>query len=287
MFCATVARVAEAFLGARERRDAEARRDLLVPLPVAVPAPRTELVRRRRPPEGAAVAELAVELARLHAECAVVVRNHGGVPESRQRFAGDIDTGTKIRPEELVGHDAVVAQPVRMRPVQRPRSRVAGQSRVHAELLAELVAEVGEDRVLVRCVHRPERDVVDELLAAHPALQEHHDPVREDVVARVDHAFVAEMVPEDAVGIVLVHVARHRVGADVEFTEAAASDDEAGARVVNAPGFDGGRERRLVRYLAQSLERHRARAAGRRCGWSDNGCGRVLIGGGPCDDCWG
>ena len=151
---------------------------------------------------------------RLHAERTVVVRDRGAVPEARQRFAGGVDARAEERPEELVRHDAVVAEPEGMRTVQRARPGVAGEAGVQAELPAELVAEVREDRVLVGGVHRPERDVVDQLLAAHPALEEDHDPVREDVVAEVDRTLVAEVVGEDLVVVVLVHVARHRVGAD-------------------------------------------------------------------------
>ena len=67
---------------------------------------------------------------------------------------------------------------------------------VQAEFAVELVPEDGEERVLVRGVHRPEEERVDKLRRAQPALEEDHDPVRVDVVAAVDGAFVAEMIRE-------------------------------------------------------------------------------------------
>ena len=175
--------LAEVLLGTLGVGDAESGRHLVVHLPVAVGAARAELVRRRHPPDRAAVGVLAVELARLDAQDAVVVRERRVVPEPRQRLADRVDTGAEIGPEELVRHHPIVPQPVTdASPVSDREPGLPVRPSVEAELLAELVADVGEDGVLVGRIHRPERDRVDQLRIHHPPLEEDHDAVGVDVV---------------------------------------------------------------------------------------------------------
>ena len=106
-----------------------------------------------------------------------------------------------------------------MRALQRTRAWGAVDAGVEAEPPGELVADTAEDALLVGGVHGPEKDVVNELRVAQPALEEDHDAVRVDVVARIDGALVAEVVRERLVGRHLVHVPHERVGADRELAE--------------------------------------------------------------------
>ena len=100
--------------------------------------------------------------------------------------------------------------------------------------------------------------------------------MRKEVVAYVDRTLVAKMVGEYLVVVVLAHVASHRVGADREFAELAATDQEPVTRVVDAPGLDRPRRgaprlRRTDSLLrlpdSRHLWRHRRPRGRRRHNW--------------------
>ena len=181
------------------------------------------------------------------------------------------DAGVEEGPEELVGHHAIVAEPVGVRPLERARSRVPVEAGVDAELPTELVADVPEDGVLVRVEHGPQSDRVDQFRGAKPPLEEHHDPVRPDVVAAVDGALVPEVIGEGLLAGHLVHVPHQRVPADGQLAGASPSDEEALAGVEHTPGLHG--HGRRLRALW-------GRARRRGTGWRLRRCGRA----GGCDN---
>ena len=114
----------------------------------------------------------------------------------------------------LVGHHAVVPEPVGVRALQSNACRQPVETGIQAEAARELVAHDREDVLLVRWVHGPEEDVVNQLRIAHPALEEDHDAMREQVVAAVHRVLDTQVVRERLRGGHLVDVANQRVAAD-------------------------------------------------------------------------
>src|SRR5512136_43345 len=106
-------------------------------------------MRRRHPPDGPAVRELAVEVRRLDAQGAEVVADDEVVPESGQDLALGPDSIGEVGAEVLVGQNPVGGQPEGMRALDRTGAGKTVEASVQAELPAELVAKDAEDRLLV------------------------------------------------------------------------------------------------------------------------------------------
>src|SRR5579883_1478452 len=145
--------------------------------PISIAALWTELFGRRHPPHGSATGKTARQLRGGDAKPAQIVSNHAEIPEARNDFSAGPDAVCKKWPEEFVGHDAIIGQPIGVRTDEGSRARQTIEAAIKAELLAELVARHCKKVLLVRGVHRPENNGVNELGTAYPAFEKHHDPV--------------------------------------------------------------------------------------------------------------
>ena len=125
-----------------------------------------------------------------------------------------------------------------MRALERSRSGKSVEAAVDREALGELVADGGEERVLIGRVHRPDDDVVDQLRTAQPSFEEHHHAMRIDVAAAVGDARVAEMIGVGLFAGHLIDEAKQRIGAHTELAEVGSSDQETLAWIEDAPFVD-------------------------------------------------
>ena len=144
--------------------------------------------------------------------------------------------------------------------LQRAGSGVPVEAGVEAELPAELIADVAEDGVLGGVEHGPERDRVDQLRVAQPALQEDHDPVRVDVVAAIDRARVPQVIGELLLARRLVDVPHQRVAADRQLAQHCSCRPGSRYRVRTRPTFrPAGRWRRSQEEQPEPSQARRIR----------------------------
>ena len=87
--------------------------------PIAITAPWTKLVCCWHPPDRTASGEIAVELVGSDTQGARRIANHYAVPETGRNLTIRPQALGEKRPEKLVGHDAIMTQPVRMRAKHR------------------------------------------------------------------------------------------------------------------------------------------------------------------------
>src|SRR4051812_16225411 len=107
-------------------------------LVVVEAAVRPELVRRRGPPDRCRVREVSRQLPGRDAERAEVVADHPLIPEARNRLAARPHAVGEVRAKELVGHHAIVAEPVGMRTLERARAWQRVEAAVEAERAMKL-----------------------------------------------------------------------------------------------------------------------------------------------------
>ena len=218
--------------------DADPGRDLLVIVVVAERVPQAELAGRRQPLDRVGLrVELVVELRRAHAERAQVVGEHRHVLDLGMELALEPDAGGVRPAEELVGNQAVVhAEPVRELTLRASHGGQRRDADTHAHEPVEGPGQVARAddlrRIALRCVRRPDVEVVAHLRREEPPRERREELLQLDVLAPLDGLRVAEGVDVGLVQIPLVQIARVAEEPEIDLALVAVEEQEADVRNV-------------------------------------------------------